>query len=418
MCRLGRNSLAAVALLAMSTAVIADGVVLNGVSPRSLGRGGTNLGHFDNGGILHDNPAAMTNVARNGLLDLGFDLLVTDFGYSEPGGHDGDSTVCPLPQVAYIQKSCDGAWAYGIGVFTPAGFGENMDLPGPVPIGGTQHYKSYAALLKILPGVSCQVAENLSVGGTFGVGISHAELEGPYFLQGPSALAGTPTLLDTQGTGATPVWSLGLQYLLSESTTFGASYTSASAFDLEGNTRVTVPGLGSTTYDSTLEVTWPQSFGAGIRHELNCCSTISADAVWYDWSGAFDAFDMTLTSPSNPLFPSVVESFPLRWKDSVSLRLGYEHKIHNFDTFRCGYVYHDSPVPDGTLTPYVQATLEHTFSLGYMWSCWEWDVDTAYMFMFAPDRSVGTSELLGGDFNNSHHTAYLHVLGLSFLRAF
>src|SRR5205823_1905817 len=148
------------------------------------------------------------------------------------------------------------------------------------------------------------LTEQLSIGATLGLGISQVDLEGPYFLQGPSLLAGTPTLVDLHGTGVTPVWSVGLQYQVMEGTTVGATYLSASRIELDGNTRVTLPGaLGSSNYDSELRIEWPESVGVGIRQELCPCQTLSADLIWFGWSSAFDEFRLRLRHPSNPFFP-------------------------------------------------------------------------------------------------------------------
>lgn len=405
-----RPCLTFVCLALLSTAVLADGVILNGVAPRSLSRGGTNLGFADNGGILHDNPAAMTNIAGRGLIDVGAVNVFTRFTYADPDNNVSTSDYCPLPQISYIQKSEDGIWAYGIGIFTPAGFSEKFDMAGPAPLVGQQRYQSYSALMKILPGLACQVTENLSVGGTFGVGVCYASLEGPYFLQDAGAYTGLPTVMNVHGTGATPVWSVASQYLLTDSTTIGATYTSVSNFNLSGNTSVTVPGLGNSRYDSTLEAVWPQSVGLGVRQQLTPRSTFSTDVIWYDWSSAFNEFTLNLRDPSTPGFPPLVEHFPLRWRDSISVRLGYEQEVFAGQTFRCGYVHHRIPVPDETLTPFIQATLEHAVSAGYSWQWNGWEVDAGYMYLWGPTRHVATSSFIGGDFDNSTHRAEVHAL--------
>ena len=46
------------------------------------------------------------------------------------------------------------------------------------------------------------------------------------------------------------------------------------------------------------------------------------------------------------------------------MRLGYETDLTDFDTFRCGYVYHSSPSPNSTLNPYLDGILQHTFQPG------------------------------------------------------
>ncbi len=405
------------ACLSLTNIALGDGVILNGISPRSLSRGGTNQGHADNGAIIHDNPGAMVNIQSDGLFEIGVDALICDFGYSDPFNLDARSSgFTPLPQVSVIRKSADGNWAYGIGFFTPAGFSEGYDVNGPNPLVGPQRYESFGALMKVLPGISYGVTENLSIGATFGVGITHAELEGPYFLQGPS-LPGTPTLMDMRGTGAAPVWSVGAQYFLTDTTTIGLTYLSASSFDLSGNTDVFIPGLGSFTYDSTLSMMWPESVSFGVRQEVGEYSTVSADIIWYNWSEAFDEFRMTLTNPLNPV-PVVQETLPLAWRDTVSVRLGYEYELAIGGTFRAGYVYHRSPVPDATLTPWIQATLEHAFSLGYGFQLGDWEIDAGYMYCFGPDRTVATSGLIGGAFDGSTHEAQVHALLLGAIKRF
>lgn len=398
---------------------LADGLFLDGLSPRSIARGGTNIAHSDNGAILFDNPAGAVNVEGAGLFEVGADLMLTGFGYSDPANAmQHDLEVSPLLQMGYIRKSADQRWAVGLGFFVPAGFQENYDLQGPFPLLGEQHYKSFGALVKILPAVAYRVTDRLSVGATLGVGVSHTEIEGPYFLQGPSMLRGLPTLMDVQGTGAAPIFSVGMQYALTDQTTIGLTYQSESRFHLDGNTFVAVPLMGEARYESQLDVTWPRSLGMGVRHAVCPHRIVSADVIWYDWSSAFDDFGLHLSEPTNPAFPSLVEQFPLRWRDTVSVRLGYERIFSSGRTVRCGYVYHRSPVNDATLTPYVQATLEHAFGVGYGWRCLGMEWDLTYMFSFGPAHDVGTSSLVGGDFDGSHHTAQSHCIAIGALKRF
>ncbi len=80
-----------VGLLSVSVA-FGDGLILNGISPRSIGRGGTNIGFSDNGAAWFDNPAAAANISKRTLFDAGLDLLVTDFQYSDPDNSSTSST--------------------------------------------------------------------------------------------------------------------------------------------------------------------------------------------------------------------------------------------------------------------------------------------------------------------------------------
>jgi long-chain fatty acid transport protein len=407
--------------------VLADGVIRDGLGAISSGRGGTNIAHSDNGEILLDNPAAMVNIEGTHLSELSADVLFCDLHYSDPQNNtDAVFKPFPLAQLSYIKKSTDGQWAYGLGVFAPAGFGAEFDLAGPPPIGGTHRYKSLGALVKFLPGVACRLTDRLSVGGTLGVGVSHAELEGPFFLQ-TGALRGAPTLLDLQGTGAAVTWSLGMQHELSDKTTWGVTYTSETCFRLNGSVVADVYGLGPGPergrFDAQTNIVWPRSVGLGVKHDLCKHRRLSADVVWYNWSRAFDSIDMRLTNSDNPLFnavlgPTIRESFPLDWRDSVSVRLGFEQMLTPCSVFRAGYAYHENQIPSSTVTTFIPAILEHAVSIGYGRRSGQYSLDLAYQYSVGRDSTVTTSSIVGGDFDSSKVEAQAHWVFVSLSRQF
>lgn len=410
---------ALVVFVAAASSAWADGVVRDGLGAVSSGRGGANIAHSDNGAIIHDNPAGMVNIDGCGMSEISVDLLATDLRYTDADnpGINNEFRLYPLPYFSYIQRENED-FAWGIGVFAPAGFGGDFDLVnnGITPTQNLFRYKSFAAVGKVLPGVACRLTEQLSFGATLGVGVSHAELEGPLFGQS-GVLAGVPTLFDVQASGATVVWSTGLQYQLSDQTTLGLTYISESRFHLHGNARVSVFPLGESRYDAEVDMVWPQSLGLGVAHSICPHRRISADIVWYDWSSAFDAVGMKLSNPDNPMFAAlgntVQDEIPLRWEDTLVFRVGYECSLSKSAVLRTGYVYHANTIPSGTLTPYIPATLEHVFAIGYGKSFCDWNLDVAYQYTFGRDRTVGQSSLLGGDFSNSRVESQAHWLFLS-----
>ena len=410
--------------LSLSGTAAADGVMRDGLGAISCGRGGTNIASADNGVVLLDNPAGLANIDGCGMVDLGVDLLFPDLEYSDPDNHSAaDGDPYPCGNFSVIRKSCDGCWAYGVGFYAPAAFGARYDLEGPSPYTGTRLYKSFGALAKVLPGVAYRVNDRLTVGGTLGVGISHVELEGPHTLQAPGVLQGTPTLIDLQTCGAALTWSFGLQYQLTCATTIGVTYQSETRFHLDGSIRVDVPDprLRSSYFDAGLDVTWPRSLGLGVRHEICPHRIVFADVIWFDWTNSFDSMDLQLTDPSNPdflVFGPIDEILPLNWRDTVSVRVGYERHFGCHRVARVGYTYHRNPVPAGTLTPYLQTILEHTFTAGYGWRRGDWDINLAYQYTFGPEVEVATSGLLGGDYDASRHEAQAHVLLLSLVKRY
>jgi len=408
-------------LLALAKGAWGDGAIRDGIGARSAGRGGTNLAWSDNGAVIHDNPAGIANIDGGGLIDIGGDVIITDLRYSDPDNDvQARNNPFPMAQVSIVERRGD--WAYGLGVFAPAGFSAQYDMVGPAPFGGDRNYKSIGSLARVLPGVAYHATDRLAVGGTLGVAVSHVELEGPYFLQA-APLGGTPTMLDLQSTGAALSWSLGMQYQLTEQTTIGLAYQGETPMRLDGNSRVETIALGESYYDTDFYLTWPQSLGLGIKHEFCAHRIFSLDLYWYDWSGAFDEFGVNLSDAEDPmyalLFPTIEERVPLNWRDTVSVRMGWQQYLTDTQSLRFGYAYHRNPIPNGTLTPFIQTTLEHALSVGYGFVApSEIEIDLAYQFNFDRPRDVAASNFIGGDFDNSRLHTMAHWVYLSLLKRY
>ena len=398
----------------------ADGLIRDGMGAIAAGRGGTNIAWADNGTVLHDNVAGLINLPSCSLIECGGDFLFTDVDYREPGGvSDFRQGMVPMGHFS-LSKRINEDVAVGLGVFSPGGFATKSAMPGPFPFPGERTYKSFGALVRVLPGISLRMTERWSLGFTTGVAANHMEVEGPYTIQSGAA-AGVPTLLDYQGTGAAFSWSVGMQYKLSPRTTVGVNYQSENRFDLDGSARTeaAIPGVGilPSTFDSETRVVWPQAVGAGVSHQFSNRTIGGLDLIYHNWQDAFDQFRLRLTNASDPIlatFGPLTDRVPLQWRDTLSVRLGLEHTLANCDRFRCGYVYHRNPIPASTLNTYFPPTVEHTISLGYGTCYRGMSVDVGYQYMFGSDVNIGDSALLGDDFSNGVLDSEAHFFYVSF----
>ena len=232
---------------------------------RSAGRAGTNLAFDDNAFVFSDNPAGLigatysSTVQSTSVMEGTIVGLFPDLKYSDPQNSNVSASNDPFGLGAFtLAKRYNEDLALGFGVYTPAGFGARWELQGPPgPLSGPQLYKSIGMLVRVLPGFSYQATERLRVGATFGIALSHIELEGPHFISS-APLTGVPTRIDLQATGAALSWSTGLQYKLSDRLNVAARYQSQNRFQSNGNTSIAIPGVGNSYYDTTMDFVWPR----------------------------------------------------------------------------------------------------------------------------------------------------------------
>ena len=403
----------------------ANGVLRDSMGPVAAGRGGTNIAHIDNCVLIHDNPAALTEM--NGqMIEVDLDFLSLAPTYQDSAAawgpfpavandEDGDDSFVFIPSVSYAQELEQGSLGVGFGVYSPAGFFTDYDLVHP--LWGEQEYSSEASLTKILLALGWKITNEVSVGLAAGPSFSKVGFEQPYaFQSGP--LLGAPVLMDLEGDAWAFAWNIGAQWRISPDTTLGLAYHAPNKFDMEGEVDVDATNLApllppfitdyTASYDVEFDFTWPQSVEVGMTHRLKDGHSVSADMAWIDWSSAFDNVKFKLSDGDNAGFNTGLGSAPqdtllLDWKDSYAFRLGYEHLLTEVDTLRCGYVYNKNPIPESTLIPTIPGILEHVVSIGYGRNWENWTFDFAYAYSWASDQSVDTSKHIDmvGDYNNS-----------------
>lgn len=420
------------------TSPFANGVLLDAKGPITLGRGGANIAHADNGILIYDNPAALARL-QGKKIEGALDMLMFPMNYKDTSNNKKcEDQAFFLPTFAYTHNIQQSRFGMGAGVYNPAGFSAEYNLDHSV-YGEQKKYFSNASLTKILLGAGYNITDKWSFGIGFGPSYTNMELEMPYSFQtGPlSALPPTfstplSALIDLDGDDWALTWNLGTQWEASSNTTLGLSYICQDKFRVQGDMDVDVTGfplpapLTDTTahYKVGFDFRWPQILGAGIKHIYKTNHRISFDVLWIDWSSAFSELKFELSEGDNEELSGVInmltgsdsiqDTFPLHWKDSYSFRLGYEYFLNSKDTLRFGYIYNENPVPNSTLTPLIPGIIKHEVSLGYGFNWKKWAFNVSYLYAFKSEESVGTSEILGNDFDQSTVKISAHFLSLRF----
>ncbi len=424
--KLRRPRAALLAWFCFCCAVAVRAEARNGLGPIPTGRGGVNQAFSDNAEMVVDNPSSMVNVTGDGLCELGVTTAIPVSSYSDSYGNDVNSLVRPQPgPVLGITKTLPSRrWAVGIGLFAPNSFGASYgELANP--IFGPTESSSRGILIRLLPAVAYKATDRLALGLSFGAGLSYSSFKGPMYLQsGP--LVGTPVLLDARGTGVAPIGAVGMQYQLFENTRIGATYTVPSDFWLRGATNATFSdgGLIESHFNSKMRLRWPSTLAFGVKHDFCPHRRMAADLIWTHWAGAFSDINLLIYDPSNPAVESLVAAaggslpidvnMPQHWTDTVTFRLGYEADLSDTNTLRLGYDYQPSAAPESTFNPFVTNVLQHVFSIGFSHKLRHTIFNVAYQYAMGQPLHIGTSGLIGGQFDNSNYESDAHYATMSF----
>ena len=403
----------------------ANGLMREAMGSIPGGRGGTNIAHTDNGMLVYDNPAALSEV--NGkMAEFDFDNLDLMPNYENAANDESGDVWTILPSLSYMQELND-RFGIGVGVYHPAGCQSDYGIAHP--LFGEQEYSSFASLTELLFAVGFSPIDSLSIGVGIGPAYSKMKLKEPYTFQ-TGTLQGVPVLIDMKVDDEQLTWNAGLQWRVSNATTFGIVYHPERKFNMEGDIDLDLNVVGvalgfpdtTATYDLEYDVVWPQTAAIGVAHQFTDALNLSAEAVWYGWSSAFDKWELKLSNGDNPVYNAAAgtttpqDTIPLEWDDAYSIRVGGDYALTENDTIRLGYIYEKNPIPNDTLVPVIPAICQHEILAGYSHDWEKLSVTMAYGYIFGPSQDIETSKLVGGDYNNStiDFSAHFISLGLQY----
>lgn len=160
---------------------------------KSVGRGGTSIGYFDNGSLMMTNPAGLSFL-KGSMIDANFSVMLPSLHFKNNiNDTDGDNNIFPLPALSYVHSNA-GKLVWGVGFFTAGGMGADFKLQHSLfrDQNGAylpQEYHSQLASMQGGLSVAYKLAENLSVGASAHLVYSQLEFWMPYSLN-PMAMQG------------------------------------------------------------------------------------------------------------------------------------------------------------------------------------------------------------------------------------
>jgi long-chain fatty acid transport protein len=123
-------------------------------------------------------------------------------------------------------------------------------------------------------------------------------------------------------------------------------------------------------YDLEVGLKLPMSIGYGMSYQATEKFKIALDAEWVNWAKAFDKMEIKLTNGTSANINKMIGSpdftidFPLKWENTVIVKIGGEYDVTKQFTMRLGYAYGSNPVPETTVFPVFPAVVVHHVTLG------------------------------------------------------
>ena len=340
----------------------------------------------DNGSAIFYNPAGI-NQLEGTQLRSGFQLFFPDTSFrgSKSGERtDMDDDLSAL-LTGYFTHKVNDKISIGGGIFTP--FGLVTEWPSRWE-GAT--VSTYAAMRTfcVNPVISIQLHPRLSL--ALGIDYLYSDFKIRRVID-PNQMIGLPLgiplgKITLEGFDDTWGYNLGLLFHLNDRWKLGVAYRSKFKLEFDGHAHFRLPTLLQALYpptDISPRIELPPIVSVEISTRIYEKWTFSTGILWTGWS-VYD--ELVPKFRDKFLIPPSMRSSLQDWRDVLAFNLGVQYHLNPTWTFRSGYVFDKSPVPEKTLSPMVPDTDGHLISLGIGHTRSDFTIDMACMVLIPEER--------------------------------
>lgn len=347
------------------------------------------------------NPAALNRIDHN---DIYTSLTwVSTSGDFTPALLDGvtfkqlDQDL--FPANFYAAHRLSDRFVFGLGTYIP--FGSSTEWPVdsfPARVSRNAELRTFY----LTPSLGFQATPEISLGG--GLDVIYADTSLSQSSRFPIAVA-TERTLDADD------WDVGFNLAAMIETqsnwTFAVTYKSKVDLEMVGDVSLATPleneltvGEGHVNFHLPSRITG----GASTTFEN---WLFEGDISYTNW-GKVENLEMSFPGP----FLVNTVNLPRNYEDTWSIRLGLEYRFTDNLTFRTGYLYDESPVPDVSVDPILPDATRNGFTMGFSYSYGRWRFDAGYMASRFDDRSVPEANSYPYPLNLSVAGAYTNSANL------
>jgi long-chain fatty acid transport protein len=358
------------ALLTLSPAFATNGINLIGFGAESSLMAGADVAVARDTSALNTNPAGLTQIHGKVFDGFGSVLRTFDLVHKDGFGNDvhASNRYTFLGGGGYAQALHHIPCTAGVGMFAQGGAGGVFrDIQ--TAFGTTDRLSSLFGIAKVIPGIGCQVSNQLSLGAS--VSFIYAGIEQKLFPDTSSAVG--PGFAGYQLKGASAYkagFKLGAQYRVSPALTLAAAYTSKTELPLTGGSLVadySALGLGKVVYaDASVKgFALPQEIAVGLALKPADKWLLSFKLNWLNWSDAIKTVTLRATNPNNGAAPAAYQLVsPADWKDQWVIASALAYQWDSRTTLYAGHNYGKNPIPTQNSSPLLAGILEHHLTLG------------------------------------------------------
>lgn len=397
-------------LMAISLSAFANGLSLNSVGSKAFGMGGAFVALADDPSAIHWNPAGMAG-QKNSVMVFMTDVMplpvykLDAYGIDTEGVGGAFKYASPNLMAVYNYDK----FAFGLGVFVPAGLGTEWDGADLTAFGGPATYGPYnnlyagkefdwmsqIAVFNVCPAVAYNFADFLKVGVALNAYYGMFQMKRGEDMRnnftGQLYGANDPhdTMLDTQTEMDIDGWGVGatLSMLLDYGWyNFGMTYKTPVTVDMSGT--MDIEYLDE--YGMNLEVTWPAWAGIGFAFKpFGGKMVITSDMQITNWKELQTLYAEILDMQVAPgVFRDVENELHLTWEDAVQVRFGLQFDINEQLTARTGYYFDPAPAPDKTLNILFPSSTNHAYTFGGTYKVNKFNIDLGMEYLIGNDRNV------------------------------
>jgi long-chain fatty acid transport protein len=314
------------------------------------------------------------------------------------GTTGGEPGVSPVPYLAFVHKSADSPWSFGVGMFGIAGYSlnypasETNPILTPQPPNGLGVGKLTASveLMQIVPTVSYAITDQLSVGFAPTVTLGRV-FASPLFFAPPDDADGDGFPSYPTEVGSRYHWGggfqLGVYYITATHWHFGAALKSPQW--IEDVRFHTADELGRPNV-VTFDLDYPLIVSLGTSYDGLDNWIFACDARYFDYGNTPGFQDSGFAADGRLL--------GLGWQSVFSVSVGAQRRLTERLFVRGGYSFNENPIDGAGAQSNVASPLifQHNLYLGTSFYMTEkWSVSLSYMRAFENRVSGPMSGPLG-----------------------